>query len=295
MRPKRRRLWVSTLLIATCFVTEAAPSLGPLSLAVAYADDRPGSALTCSGNLSVTGNLLFSEPGCGDESLSISLTSDITCSAAAPSIQSSNVAPSTLLGCVEKPLRRARVELWSRGIFEDVFLFATATDDLGSFSFCLNNQINNPVDLFVVILACADGTTDGDACGSLPGDPGPRPGLEQPERGLPRGLRIRRRLGDAGQLELTGPLQIDGPGRRHGLRLVDGDVGPPGPLLRRRRESAASTTSRSVPSRDVRVRGTVPALAGAVLVALESDCDRLRGQETRGGEGRWPVNLEESS
>jgi hypothetical protein len=91
------------------------------------------------------------------------------CQYPAPATESQPRIPRSAEECTDVPLRRARVELWSWS----TFLFATRTDDMGNFEFCLNNAPNNPVDLYVVIVMCPDDSDDGDACGSLPGTPKP--------------------------------------------------------------------------------------------------------------------------
>lgn len=123
----------------------------------------------CSGNLLVTGTVAYAEPGCSTEELSFVKNVSTMCSSSSRLRRSADVAASSIASCEDVPLGRARVELWSGSSF----LFATRTDEVGAFSFCLDNGSNNQVDLYVVVLPCPDGTDDGDACGSLPGVPKP--------------------------------------------------------------------------------------------------------------------------
>ena len=79
-------------------------------------------------------------------------------------------------GCSDIPLRRVRVELWEDNVLPgpsagDSLLVSTATDANGVFAFCRTSAPNDEVDIYVSVKTCADGTTDGDACGTRSGTP----------------------------------------------------------------------------------------------------------------------------
>jgi pimeloyl-ACP methyl ester carboxylesterase len=118
----------------------------------------------CTGNISITGSILYTEPQCSDGSYSISRYVSSTCSSASQEL-TVHPRPSLLVSeCSDKPLRRARVELWQDQTFTDSFIASTVTDQLGNFSFCINN--NNPSSsgsLYIRFMTCADG--QGNRCG----------------------------------------------------------------------------------------------------------------------------------
>lgn len=120
-------------------------------------------------NLVISGNIRYSEPGCGDGSLFIDTTMNTTCTSTGSLFQEPQKAFTSLDNCADRPLRRARVELWVKGFLNDTFLFATKTDDSGDFLFCLHNEPDNQLDFFINVETCADG--EGKTCGNLDGTP----------------------------------------------------------------------------------------------------------------------------
>lgn len=129
------------------------------------------AAGACSGNLAVTGTVKRAEVGCGDGSVTTRLTARSTCTSGLSSVsEPAGAEPSG--SCPEKPLRRARVELLIAGTSSSTLIAATATNQQGEFSFCLqNNDPGRPVDLFVGVLTCAD--AEGTSCGMRDGAPTP--------------------------------------------------------------------------------------------------------------------------
>lgn len=141
-----------------------ADGIARVNLAVASAAT---AASSCAGPLRITGSVAFAPPGCGDGSLSVTKSQSTTCSSSgvAHATNDATLAPASEMTCAPRPLRRARVELWSGSTFQ----VATRTDATGAFDFCLSNDPGNAVDLYPVVVMCPDPTDDGDACRSLPG------------------------------------------------------------------------------------------------------------------------------
>jgi cysteine-rich repeat protein len=119
----------------------------------------------------VSGSVRFAPPGCSDDSLTISTSVNSVCTSGA-SVSSTPPAAPAAPNCTDRPLRRARVELWVRDFPSPSFVTATTTDDAGEFEFCLHNsEPGLPLTLFIDVETCADGV--GDVCGRLSGTPIP--------------------------------------------------------------------------------------------------------------------------
>lgn len=137
-------------------------------------DSPLGGRGGCGGNLHITGNVEYAEPGCSDGSIEIIRTLDIQCGALTTIEGGESLGEVPGVGCENLPLRGARVELWIDLLFEDYLLGVTTTNNSGDFDFCfINNDPSNCVDFYVVVVLCPDATVDGYACNTLPGNPVP--------------------------------------------------------------------------------------------------------------------------
>ncbi|GJL65049.1 MAG: hypothetical protein NPIRA05_00200 [Nitrospirales bacterium] len=159
-------------------------SVNPLSvppgvLRQAVSADVVTPACPTGTNLIISGRLVSKDVACTDDFFEPEITvltqRDTQCSIGTdpgdPTIFEIPEVDDLDVGqCTYKPLRRARVSLFDRDILNQrggpSRVTTVKTDDDGIFVICGNVGANSERDYFASVSTCADGSNDGDACGT---------------------------------------------------------------------------------------------------------------------------------